>query len=160
MESGEMQDEQAQDFAALMARAAEGDPAPGQEADAAPSVDPGEQWAMIPAMIGSALAIALPELREVYSENACRAWGASMVPVAEKYGWDADGILCPEVGLLAASLPFIVGTVGAVNKRKAQAIAAARQGQRIAAPAAAPGAPAGPGVVAGTVAFGPVQAPA
>lgn len=148
-----MQDEQAADFAALLTAAEEGAALPTGMEEPAPAVDPGEQWAMIPAMLGSALSMALPELKEVYSEDACRAWGASMVPVAEKYGWDADGIMCPEVGLLAASLPLMVGTWGAVNRRKALAAAEARTGRE--SPRIAEAAPA---VKAGTVEFGEVQA--
>ncbi|HJV24571.1 MAG TPA: hypothetical protein VJ673_02745 [Aromatoleum sp.] len=152
---GGMQDEQAADFAALMAAATDGAPLPQGE-EPAPEVEPGEQWAMIPAMLGSALSMALPELKEVYSEDACRAWGSSMVPVAEKYGWNADGILCPEVGLLAASLPFIVGTLGAVNRRKALAVAEARKA--IAGGEKPRIMEAAPAVKAGTVQFGEVQA--
>lgn len=76
-------------------------------------------WAMFPQMIGSALAMAMPELQKVYTPDACRAWGEAMAPVAAKYGWEADGIMGPEVGLIVASIPFVVSTAGAIRARRA-----------------------------------------
>lgn len=89
-------------------------------AEAAPETSEAEEWAALPQMFGAALAIGLPELQAVYTPEACRAWGESMVPVARKYGWDAAAIMGVEMGLLAASLPFIVGTVGAIKARRAK----------------------------------------
>lgn len=138
-----MSQEQAADLAALESAAMSGEAA-DLGADAGEGSSQGEQWAMVPAMIGAALAMALPDLKEVYSESACRAWGDAMVPVAEKYGWNADALACPEVGLLCASLPLLMGTVGAVQKHKAAALAAPDLGKS---------------VHAGTVSFGePVPA--
>lgn len=113
--------EQEADLRRLEAMAADGQPGPAPEMiEDGPVVDPAESWAVLPAIVGSTLAIAFPELRAVYSQEACRAWGAAMVPVAEKYGWEADALAGPEIGLLAASLPFIVGTVGAFKAKKAE----------------------------------------
>lgn len=112
--------EQDADLRALEAMAAEGAGAPVAEVGP-PPVDPAETWAVLPAMIGSTLAIALPELRAVYTPEACRDWGAAMAPVADKYGWSADGLLGPEIGLIAASLPFAVATFAAVKARRAEA---------------------------------------
>lgn len=115
--------EQDADLRRLESMAAEGDQGQAPEmVEAGPAYDPAESWAVIPAIVGSTLAIAFPELRAVYSPEACRAWGAAMVPVADKYGWEADALAGPEIGLLAASLPFIVGTVGAFKAKKAEAV--------------------------------------
>lgn len=116
-----MSAEQDADLRRLEMMAADGE-APAVEAgqvDEVPAIDPAESWAMLPAMVGSVLSIALPELRQIYTPDTCRAWGDAMVPVADKYGWNADGLLGPEVGLLAASLPFIIGTASAIKSRRA-----------------------------------------
>lgn len=112
----EMSAEQAADLAALEAAAGGGE-MPQEEA--APMVDQAQQWAMLPAIVGSALSMALPELRAVYTPQACEAWGAAMVPVADKYGWNCDGIIGPELALLAATVPFAFGTFAAVKARRA-----------------------------------------
>lgn len=117
--------EQLADLNRLEGMAAEGDPAPGvenggAEVEAAPAVDPAESWAMIPAIVGSTLSIAFPELQRVYSPDACRNWGAAMVPVADKYGWSADGLVGPEIALFAASLPFVLGTAQVIRVHKAE----------------------------------------
>lgn len=143
--------EQAADLRALEAMAADGEMPGAEPAPAGPSQ--GEQWAMIPAMLGSALAMALPDLREVYSQSACLAWGEAMAPVAKKYGWDADALACPEVGLLCASLPLALGTITAVQRHKA---AAAKAGQGKPPAVAAPTEPVQV-VGAGTVHFGQPQ---
>lgn len=152
-----MSAEQDADLRRLEAMAAEGEPAPdqpGQPADMAPPVDPADSWAAIPAMVGGVLAIAFPELRAVYTVEACQQWGAAMVPVAEKYGWSADGLMGPEIGLLAASLPFVIGTAGALRKARAQAI---EQEKPAAKPAPLPVTPQAAGPAA-TVTFGaPVE---
>lgn len=111
--------EQDADLRALEMMAADGGQGAPVEAGPAP-VDPAETWAILPAMVGSTLAIALPELRPVYSPEACRAWGEAMAPVAEKYGWSADGLIGPELGLVAASLPFVVATYAAIRAKRAE----------------------------------------
>lgn len=110
--------EQAADLAVLMHQANETAPGAPGAAPAAAQVNQAEQWAMFPQMIGSALCMAMPELQQVYTPDACRAWGEAMAPVAAKYGWEADGIMGPEVGLLVVSLPFLMGTMGAIRARK------------------------------------------
>ncbi len=150
--------EQAADLAALTAAAEADAPAAlADETPAAPQIDPAEQWAIIPAMIGSALQISMPELGKVYTPEACRNWGAAMVPVADKYGWSADVLGGPELGLVAASFPLLLGTVAAVNARKAQIAAAAHKPagavvDSVTPPASAePAAPSSKAVQFGTV---------
>lgn len=114
----DMSAEQAADLAALEAAAGGGEMPQAEEA--APGMDQAQQWAMLPAIVGSALSMALPELRAVYTPQACEAWGAAMVPVADKYGWNCDGIIGPEMALFAASVPFAFGTYSAIKARRAE----------------------------------------
>jgi hypothetical protein len=83
-----------------------------------------ESWAFIPAMFGKIVAMALPELKDVYTEDACFAWGEAMVPVAEKYGW-GDPAVSVEVALIIATVPLALPTGIAIKKyldlRKQQA---------------------------------------
>lgn len=117
-----MSAEQDADLRRLEGMAAEGQPGPEVAApEVAPVIDQAESWAVLPAIVGSTLAIAFPELRAVYSPEACHAWGAAMVPVANKYGWEDWGAAVgPEIGLLCASLPFVVGTASALKAKKAE----------------------------------------
>lgn len=100
---------------------------PEGAASAAPSVDPAEVWASIPATIGGVLCMALPELKAVYTPEACRQWGASMVPVAVKHGWETKE-LPVEIPLMIASLGFLLPTLRAVQLRRAAAQADKPQG--------------------------------
>ncbi|HGO6127519.1 TPA: hypothetical protein ACK3RK_006087 [Burkholderia cepacia] len=110
------------DDPALKAMAAEVDAAPdvpGQPA--ADPVDPATQWAMLPKVFGGILAMAMPELNDVYSDAACAEWGSKMVPVADKYGWDAAGALSgfmPEIALAMATLPLAIPTLAAIKQRR------------------------------------------
>ena len=73
------------------------------------------EWGMIPYTVGSALAMFVPELRHVYTEDRCLAWGRSVVPVANKYGWNAGGV--PELGLLLSTAGLVLPTVFLIRKR-------------------------------------------
>ena len=152
-------DEQAADFARLQNAVIEqeqaGEMAGEMGGDMGP--DPAAEWAVLPATFGGILAIAMPELAEVYTPEACAAWGAAMVPVAEKYGWSSLQV-GPEIGALIASLPFVLGTVAAVKARRAAAEKAAAAAGSVKAAAVAEKPQAGPGVVAGTVQFAAVPA--
>ncbi|OJA63795.1 hypothetical protein BGV68_01880 [Burkholderia ubonensis] len=109
----------------LKALAAEVDAAPavpGQAPDV--PVDPAAQWAMLPKVFGGILAMAMPELADVYSDAACAAWGAKMAPVADKYGWDAASTLggwMPEISLAMATLPLALPTMAAIKQRRMMA---------------------------------------
>lgn len=146
-QAGGMGDDQAAAWAALQAGAAEQDAAALQGEPAGP--DPAEEWAQIPALLGGVLGMAIPELKAAYTEDACRAWGAAMVPVAEKYGWDSGDLLGrwgPEIGLICATLPLGLATVAALKARRA-AVEAERRAedrprQALAAVPAGDGAPA------------------
>lgn len=101
--------------------------APADE-PAAPPVDPVELWASVPQTVGSVLAMALPELKQVYSREACRAWGEAMVPVAMKHGWEAKA-LPVEIPAIFATLGFIIPTTMAIKARKAQRLQATEGAQ-------------------------------
>jgi hypothetical protein len=94
---------------------ATGAPTPEQQAQAAAAQaeqlaeDSAREWGVIAYTIGTALAVLAPELRNVYTEEACFAWGRSMVPVAQKYGFDGPGNV-PELGLLISTMSLGVPT--------------------------------------------------
>lgn len=114
-----MTEEQSADFSYLSSMVGD-EPLPGGDEPMAGDVDQAQQWAMVPAMLGSVLSMFIPEAQRVYSREACEAWGAAMVPVAEKYGWNSDGLMGPEVALFAASLPLAVGTFALVKAKRAE----------------------------------------
>jgi hypothetical protein len=79
-----------------------------------------EIWALIPKQIGTILGMALPELKTVYTDEACHQWGAGMAAVSQKYGWDAADTLAkfaPELALASATIPLAVPTYFAIRKR-------------------------------------------
>lgn len=96
---------------------------------AADQPDPAVVWALIPEKIGQLLAMAVPELRQVYTEQACKEWGVGMAAVSEKYGWDAQETLlkwAPELMLVSATLPLAIPTYVLISA-KLDAIRAERQ---------------------------------
>lgn len=96
-----------------------------------PEIDQAAIWAQIPHALGSLLAVAMPELKDAYTPEACAAWGQGMAAVAKKYDWDAGesvGKWMPEFMLVAASLPLIMPTVRAFKTHKA--IAEAKDKER------------------------------
>ncbi len=117
--------------------------APGA-APAAPAFDRATEakgWAQLPKAVGQVLAMALPELADVYNDRDCLAWGEAMADLAHEHGWSAK-ILGPWVGVALASVPFIVPTYMAVKMRRdpqfAEAVRAARSGVAPAPPTAEP----------------------
>lgn len=85
-------------------------------------VNPAIAWAQIPRMLGSLLAIAMPELQDAYTHDACMTWGGAMAQVADKYGWDAAETMskwAPEIALTVASLPLVLPTIAAIKKKRA-----------------------------------------
>lgn len=88
-----------------------------------PEVDQGALWAQIPKMLGGLLAIAMPDLKNVYTDPACLAWGASMAQVAAKYDWDAAETMskwAPEISLVFTTLPLLLPTVAAIKARRTE----------------------------------------
>lgn len=91
-----------------------------QEATAAEAVgeESARQWGSIVFMVGNAAAMIAPELRAIYTEEACLNWGRAMNPVAEKYGWNGPAAV-PELGLLIATAGLAVPSFFAVKARLA-----------------------------------------
>lgn len=92
------------------------------EPEPEPVIDPAHAWGQLAMMFGGVLSLALPELKSVYSEEACLAWGGGMAAVSDKYGWDAGETAAkwaPECMLLMTSIPLIVPTVQAIRSRQA-----------------------------------------
>lgn len=92
--------------------------------DAGTVIDPAQTWAQIPAALGGLLAIAMPELKNAYTEANCLQWGAGMAAVSEKYGWDAGETISkwtPEFMLIMATVPLLLPTIQAVQMRRAAA---------------------------------------
>jgi hypothetical protein len=84
---------------------------------------PAIAWAQVPMMLGGILSMAMPELKNVYTEPACMQWGGAMSQVAAKHGWDAQETMAkwgPEIALAMASLPLIAPTVAAIKKKRAE----------------------------------------
>lgn len=88
-------------------------------------IDPADAWADIPRKVGSLLTIVAPELRDVYSEAACKEWGRDMHRLATKRGWSTEG-LPPEVAAGISSAGFLLPTL-LVLKGKRDAIRKARE---------------------------------
>lgn len=87
-----------------------------------PVIDPAQAWATMAKTVGGLLGMALPELRDVYTDAACLDWGRGMSLVADKYEWNADETMAkwaPECTLIMASIPLIVPTVFAIKERVA-----------------------------------------
>lgn len=97
----------------------EGPPTAEQQQAASAETDldqAAREWGSIVFMVGHAAAMIAPELRQVYTEDACINWGRAMVPVAKKYGWDGPSNV-PELGLLIASAGLVVPSVFAIRAR-------------------------------------------
>lgn len=91
------------------------------EPEPAPVIDPAHAWGQLAMMAGGILGMALPELRAVYTEDACLAWGGGMAAMSDKYGWDAGDTAAkwaPECMLLMTSIPLIVPTIAAIKQRR------------------------------------------
>lgn len=92
-------------------------PAPGP----LPAESNAAEWAKLPAMFGSILCLALPQLQAAYSPENCLAWGRAMDEVARAYGWDVVEIikkLGPWPALILASLPMALPTLAAIKEAR------------------------------------------
>lgn len=74
------------------------------------------EWGVLAFTIGNALAMFAPELKQVYTEEACLNWGRSVVPVAEKYGWGGTSRV-PEIGMALATIGLVAPTVIVIRHR-------------------------------------------
>lgn len=85
-------------------QAAAAEQAHASEQDAA-----AKQWGMLMYTIGGFAQMIAPELKQVYSEERCFAWGQQCNHVAEKYGWNGPSAM-PELALIASTAGFAVPT--------------------------------------------------
>lgn len=79
-----------------------------------------KQWGMLMYTIGGFCQMIAPELKTVYSEDRCFAWGQQANAVAEKYGWNGPSSL-PELALIASTAGFAVPTYLLMKSRIKQA---------------------------------------
>ncbi len=96
-----------------------GGPTPEQQAEQAQAAgleEGARAWGAVMYMVGGALSMVAPELRQVYTEQACLNWGRAAAPVAEKYGWNNPAAL-PELGLVIATAGFVVPSAVAIRAR-------------------------------------------
>lgn len=82
-----------------------------------------QQWGILMFTIGGFACMIAPELKPVYSEDRCFAWGMQANLVAEKYGWNGPSAM-PELALIASTAGFAVPTFMVIRQRLEQAKAA------------------------------------
>jgi hypothetical protein len=81
-----------------------------QEAEQATAADiAAKQWGMLMFTVGGFACMIAPELKQVYAEERCFAWGQQANAVAEKYGWNGPTAM-PELALLASTAGFAIPT--------------------------------------------------
>lgn len=91
------------------------------QADAANAQDAGAKaWGGVMFIVGSAVCMLAPKLKQVYTEAACLAWGKNAQAVSEKRGWGSPSNL-PEISLLASTLMLLVPTVLVLRAEMQQA---------------------------------------
>lgn len=74
-----------------------------------------KEWALLMFTVGSAVTMIAPELRQVYTQEACLHWGQCAHAVGKKYGWNAPA--APEIALAGATFGMVVPTVFAIRHR-------------------------------------------
>lgn len=79
-----------------------------------------KQWGMLMYTIGGFACMIAPELRQVYAEERCFAWGQQANAVAEKYGFNGPSAM-PELALIASTAGFFVPTWLIIRQKLSQA---------------------------------------
>ncbi len=74
------------------------------------------QWAILMFTIGGFAQMIEPELKQIYSEDRCLAWGVNANAVAEKYGINSPSAM-PELALIVSTAGFFVPTVFVVRAK-------------------------------------------
>jgi len=101
-----------------------------QEIEQATAADiAAKQWGMLMFTIGGFACMIAPELRQVYAEERCFAWGQQANAVAEKYGWNGPSAM-PEIALIASTAGFFVPT-WLVVRQKVEMAKAAKDGSLV-----------------------------
>ncbi|MBB1073635.1 hypothetical protein HUU62_04330 [Rhodoferax sp. 4810] len=100
--------------------------AAAQQAQVSQAEASAKQWGMLMFTIGGFAQMIAPELKPVYSEERCFAWGQQANAVGEKYGWNGPSSM-PELALIASTAGFFVPT-WLIIKQKVQHAKAAKDG--------------------------------
>lgn len=87
-----------------------------QQAEATADEMAAREWGGIAWSVGGFLSLMAPELKQVYTEERCLAWGATVVPVAKKYGWDGVSRF-PELALCVSTMALAVPTFFVIRAR-------------------------------------------
>ena len=106
-----------------------------QQAQVARRDEAAKGWGFCLYLAGQALGKVDPRLSAPYTEAACLEWGASVVPVAEKYGLNGPGNV-PELALAAGTILMVAQTWATWQDIKAERAQLAAQSQRQAVAAA------------------------
>lgn len=94
-----------------------------EQAQASESEVGARAWGMVMFTIGGFAQMLAPELKPVYTEDRCHAWGQQAQAVAEKYGWTGPSAM-PELALIASTAGFAVPTFLLIRQKVEQAKAA------------------------------------
>jgi len=100
----------------LTPRTPEEQAAQDKAAEQADPVYQARAWGALAYSVGGMLSMIAPELKQVYTEDACLAWGHAVVPVAEKYGWSGPSNV-PELGLILATVPLALPSFFIVREK-------------------------------------------
>lgn len=91
-----------------------------EQAAASEAEQSAKQWGMLMFTIGGFAQMIAPELKPVYSEERCFAWGQQANAVAEKWGWGGPSAM-PELALIASTAGFAVPTYFLIRQRMKEA---------------------------------------
>lgn len=92
-----------------------------QQAEQATAADiAAKQWGMLMYTVGGFACMIAPELKQVYAEDRCFAWGQQANAVAEKYGWNGPTAM-PELALIASTAGFAIPTYFLIRDKLATA---------------------------------------
>lgn len=94
-----------------------------EQAQASESEMAARAWGMMMFTVGGFAQMLAPELKAVYSEERCYAWGQQANAVAEKYGLNGPTAM-PEIALIASTAGFAVPTYLVIRQKIEQARAA------------------------------------
>ena len=95
----------------------------GEQQAQASAEDGARDWGILMFTVGGLVCMVAPELRPIYTDDRCYAWGQQMQLVGEKYGWNAPSN-SPELGLIASTIGFAVPTFMVLRQKIAEARAA------------------------------------
>ncbi|MDF3822346.1 hypothetical protein P3G55_20750 [Leptospira sp. 96542] len=98
-----------------------------QEEAAQTEENEARDWGLLMYTVGGFAIMIAPELKPVYSEENCMAWGRSANAVSKKYGFSASRF-GPEMALIGSTVGFALPTFFAVRARILEARKPGAQG--------------------------------